>query len=44
MYKKGEIMEASNVLVTILFAPTTATILWFILSLIHFRLTGVPLV
>lgn len=37
-------MDTSNIWITILLAPTTCTILWFILSLIHFMLTGVPLV
>lgn len=37
-------MDTSNIWVAILLTPTTSTILWFILSLIHFMLTGVPLV
>lgn len=37
-------MEKSNTWVAILLAPVSSTILWFILSLIHFMITGVPLV
>ncbi|STQ69079.1 Uncharacterised protein [Hafnia alvei] len=35
-------METSNILLVLLLAP--ATVLRFVLSLIHFKLTGVPLV
>lgn len=37
-------MNSSKILVATLLAPSISTILWFILSLIHFMLTGVPLV
>ena len=37
-------MDSSKIWVAILLAPSTSTFLWFILSLIHFMLTGVPLV
>lgn len=37
-------MTKSNIWVAFLLAPVPNTFLWFILSLIHFMLTGVPLV
>lgn len=37
-------MKKSNTWVVILLATFPNTVLWFILSLIHFMITGVPLV
>lgn len=37
-------MKKSNTWVAILLATLSKTVLWFFLSLIHFMITGVPLV